>query len=224
LPAADGSPSLQALRRGLSDLSPRWIETNFDLTDDDGQLAPRAPEQLLAAWQLAAMPLPMADPIWRKRAARCARALQRLQSLERLPAQPLADPYLMHSARLCLMLADHRVSSQAGLKSAAADVLWANTKTSGRRAGNQTLDEHLERVASLGAQLAHALPRAPRKACRGWAHVAGAGQAQRPGPLRVAGPCRRPRGQLPRAQPPARRLHRQHGLHWLRQEPSPMRG
>jgi CRISPR-associated endonuclease/helicase Cas3 len=160
LPAADGSPSLQALRRGLSDLSPRWIETNFDLTDDDGQLAPRAPEQLLAAWQLAAMPLPMADPIWRKRAARCARALQRLQSLERLPAQPLADPYLMHSARLCLMLADHRVSSQAGLKSAAADVLWANTKTSGRRAGNQTLDEHLERVASLGAQLAHALPRA----------------------------------------------------------------
>jgi hypothetical protein len=48
--------------------------------------------------------LPVTDPAWRKRVARIA---QRLQSAIPQPEDCFENPYVMHVARLCLMLADH---------------------------------------------------------------------------------------------------------------------
>jgi CRISPR-associated endonuclease/helicase Cas3 len=113
--------------------------------------------------------LPVSLDEWRRRAARCARRLQAA-----LQAQPtrdwLQDPYLLHLARLSLMLADHHYSSlaldQDGTAVAArqpylqdACPLLANTcKHKGSRIKNQTLDEHLLGVHAHAASSAHALP------------------------------------------------------------------
>lgn len=146
---------------GLSKVHPSWIEDNFYADDASGVSPVREPAYMETLWRLAEAPKPFQLETWCKRAARCARSLRRLLEQQRAPAVPLADPYLMHTARLCLMLADHGVSSESG-QANDPGVLWANTTQSkgGRRHGNQTLEEHLLRVAKLGAELAHALPRA----------------------------------------------------------------
>ena len=57
--------------------------------------------------------LPVTTDLWRKRASRLA---QRLQILQAKPGKGnwLANPYVMHLSRLCLMLADHHYSSLSG--------------------------------------------------------------------------------------------------------------
>ncbi len=113
--------------------------------------------------------LPVTQQPWRKQAARYARKL-----LE-LPARPAAlhDPFAMHVARLCLMLADHHYSSiqdetrrqpwrNAGYP------LYANTikndsypRLPDKRWSpifNQTLDEHLLGVQAHATLVARSLP------------------------------------------------------------------
>lgn len=114
--------------------------------------------------------LPVTQPAWRKRAARLATRLHAL-----VQAQPekdwLADPFVLHLARMSLMLADHHYSrldhddhgnAVEGRKPYlnAAYALYANTSKTrnGKRILNQTLDEHLVGVEAHAGATVHALP------------------------------------------------------------------
>lgn len=111
--------------------------------------------------------LPVATDLWRKRAARLA---ERLRVLRQMPDKGnwLANPYVMHVSRMCLMLADHHYSSltidDKG-KPVAGRVpgqqnypLYANTSGPNSQP-NQTLDEHLLGVAQHSGEVTYALPR-----------------------------------------------------------------
>lgn len=113
--------------------------------------------------------LPVIDPKWRTQAARLARRLSALRS--RRNGHWLDNPYVMHLARLCLMLADHHYSSlgvdKTGQPLAArqgfvqgGQTLFANTTMNrhGERIANQSLLEHLLGVAHSAGLIAHALP------------------------------------------------------------------
>jgi len=111
--------------------------------------------------------LPVTTDLWRKQAARLAgRLLALCQSPDK--GNWLANPYVMHVSRLCLMLADHHYSSLAvddKGKPAAGRVtgqknypLYANTQGPAGQL-NQTLDEHLLGVAQHSSEVSHALPR-----------------------------------------------------------------
>jgi len=114
--------------------------------------------------------LPVNEPAWRRRVARHAQQLLAMVSAE--PERDwLADPFLIHVARLCLMLADHHYSGLGDRDKAARAAfrregypLYANTEkqalaTPAERAKfNQTLDEHLLGVTAHAGQVAHALP------------------------------------------------------------------
>lgn len=117
--------------------------------------------------------LPVTTDLWRKRAAKLA---QRLLTLRAQPGHGdwLGNPYVMHIARLSLMLADHHYSSLAVDKNGKPEAgrvqgtknypLFANTHKSIHAANNphrfnQTLDEHLLGVAQHSAAVTHALPR-----------------------------------------------------------------
>ncbi len=127
--------------------------------------APRA--EVEAYWQMAGA-LPTANADWRTQAARVAAHLQVLTP----PADGwLGDPYVMHLARLCLMLADHHYSSLGigddGLPVAGRarflqqhETIRANTTKdrNGRSVPNQSLTEHLLGVGHGAGQIAHALP------------------------------------------------------------------
>ncbi|MEX8519851.1 MAG: type I-F CRISPR-associated helicase Cas3f [Leptothrix sp. (in: b-proteobacteria)] len=104
--------------------------------------------------------LPVTTEHWRKRATKLA------QRLLKLCAQPgkgdwLANPYVMHLSRLCLMLADHYYSSLKGdaagrVKVPKGYLPYANT-ADGKL--NQTLDEHLLGVAQHSGAVTGTLPR-----------------------------------------------------------------
>lgn len=120
--------------------------------------------------------LPVTTSAWRKQAARYARKL-----LERSQApnqgHVLHDPFVMHVARLCLMLADHHYSSLTDQAARAPYLskgypLYANTRSDhyqnnsysrmkDKRQGplfNQTLDEHLLGVQAHATLVARSLP------------------------------------------------------------------
>lgn len=104
--------------------------------------------------------LPVLLPKWRAQAAKLA---TRLLALSNKPGRGdwLDNPYVMHLARLSLMLADHHYS---GLPSDSAERvkgdtgyhLYANTDKDGRL--KQPLDEHLLGVARLAGSVGHGLP------------------------------------------------------------------
>ncbi|MGQ0801598.1 MAG: type I-F CRISPR-associated helicase Cas3f [Pseudomarimonas sp.] len=119
-------------------------------------------------WQLAAA-LPVADAAWWKQAARVATRLLRLR--ERRDGRWLDNAYVMHLARLCLMLADHHYSSLGVDKEGrpeearkpfvqANQALFANTQKDrvGRVEMKQSLLEHLLGVGYGASLIAHALP------------------------------------------------------------------
>ena len=111
--------------------------------------------------------LPVTTELWRKRAARLA---VRLQTLVQTPGKGgwLANPYVMHVSRLCLMLADHHYSSlgiddkgrlvEGRISGEKNYPLYANTQGAASQL-NQTLDEHLLGVAQHSGEVTHALPR-----------------------------------------------------------------
>ena len=121
-------------------------------------------ERIAPYWQFP-HGLPVTTAAWRERAARVAR---KLTLLRQQPGKGdwLGNPYVMHVARLALMLADHHYSSlQPGdarrVRGEPGYPLAANTSVDkqGRRILNQTLDEHLVGVARQSGELCHALPR-----------------------------------------------------------------
>ncbi|UZJ45772.1 type I-F CRISPR-associated helicase Cas3f [Marinimicrobium sp. C6131] len=109
-------------------------------------------------WDMAG-DLPVNLPKWRIQSAKLAKRLLALK--EKGHGDWLDNPYVMHLARLSLMLADHYYSSlpPESLERVKADSqgpLFANTGKDGKL--KQTLDEHLLGVARMAGSISHALP------------------------------------------------------------------
>ncbi len=115
------------------------------------------PKRIVPYWQFKGG-LPVSTPRWRERASKLAMRLQ-----ARLPngCHWLESRYVMHLARLGLMLADHHYSSLEDLQHRVRGEpnypLIANTV---RKTGkpNQPLDEHILGVEKHAAAVARALP------------------------------------------------------------------
>lgn len=119
--------------------------------------------------------LPVTQPAWRKQAARYARKL--LELSQTAGRTVLHDPFAMHVARLCLMLADHHYSSLTDAAARAPYIsqgypLYANTRSNRYQKNsnsrlidkrqspifNQALDEHLLGVQAHATLVARSLP------------------------------------------------------------------
>lgn len=139
----------------------KWLEEPLGQVThawNEDTLAGQSPEDFRSYWKVQG-PLPVMSLIWRKEAARLARKLLALQG--RQPQDWLDNPYVMHLARLSLMLADHHYSSLPAdsaqrVKGDGDSPLFANTDAAG--ALKQALDEHLLGVAKGAGLIAHALP------------------------------------------------------------------
>ncbi len=116
------------------------------------------PAQIERYWQPAGA-LPVVESKWRGQAARVAKKL--LQRRSQRVENWLDNAYVMHLARLSLMLADHHYSSlpkdsPQRTKGDGNTELYANTDKGGTL--RQPLDEHLIGVARDAGAIAHALP------------------------------------------------------------------
>lgn len=155
--------------------NPNWLEAPLDPVAHDWNeiFTPGNDTEVAPYWQMAG-PLPVSSEAWRTRAARLARRLLELR--QHRDDDWLDRPFVMHLARLSLMLADHHYSSLALDKDDAPDDarrkflhpharLVANTTRdrSGQSVANQTLDEHLQGVTHHAGQIAHALPSLERE-------------------------------------------------------------
>lgn len=145
---------------GLAEVAHNWNEVYVD--------AP--PKQVERYWTVKDG-FPVVSPAWRKQAAKAARRLLALQQLKAIPESWLNNPYVMHLARLCLMLSDHYYSSlgqddkgrpvsERNRFLQTEDPLFANTTKDRykKRILNQSLVEHLLGVAHGAAAIARALP------------------------------------------------------------------
>ncbi len=115
-------------------------------------------QEALPYWQPAAS-LPVIEKEWRNQAARAAKGLLALP--QNGDNHWIDNPYVMHLARLSLMLADHHYSSLPPESPDRIQVrtdspLHANTHKDGTL--KQTLLEHLLGVARDAGVIAHALP------------------------------------------------------------------
>ena len=116
-----------------------------------------------ACWQFTEGHLPFASRSWRQRIAECASGLLRHPGLLERAGQLLDNPWVLHLARLTLMLADHHYSSlppSAGLGDAGF-AAYANTDKGGQL--KQRLDEHLLGVAREARRVAQVLPQLERR-------------------------------------------------------------
>ncbi len=165
LPVMPGAPGqrlgdkLDTFR--VADLRLDLVDANWNERRDTSDPATVAPY-----WTFTdGLPVTHAD--WQRQAARVAR---RLLALHGRPGKGewIGNPYVMHVARLALMLADHHYSGltapgdpkRVHVADASHLKLHANTGViNGRPALNQTLVEHLIGVARHCAELCHALPR-----------------------------------------------------------------
>lgn len=131
------------------------------INPDWNELRRSASSEEIASYWTFTYGLPVSNEDWRKQASRIAR---RLQQLDMPQPQAMADPFLLHLARLCLMLGDHYYSSLRDV--AARHVylqpnakLFANTtQTPAGRVMSQTLDEHLLGVRGHTSLIANSLP------------------------------------------------------------------
>lgn len=143
-----------------------WLETPLaDVAHDWNEIDQGAkPVDALPYWDVAGN-LPTLAPEWRSQCRRAAKGLLELRA--KRDADWLGNPYVMHLARLALMLADHHYSSLG----ADADgdpvaerqrftqrdqTVFANTQRPGVM--NQSLLEHLLGVGHTASLIAHALP------------------------------------------------------------------
>ncbi|MFI0473622.1 type I-F CRISPR-associated helicase Cas3f [Halomonas sp. HMF6819] len=148
----------------------KWLGARAHLNADT---VPVLPHAITAAWNERVEPaeekdiapywhfphgLPVTEKAWRERAQRLARQLGEV----RIDWPPGESPYVMHLARLSLMLADHHYSSLTGpgrLDGAWSKTLYANTaKLNGKRQMSQPLVEHLLGVTRATGEITHRLP------------------------------------------------------------------
>lgn len=150
-----------------------WLDAPLHHVSHGWNEIPQAvPQERAAPYWTPAGTLPVMDADWRKQAARLAQRLLATRPDAGDHADWLGNPYAMHLARLCLMLADHDYSRLGAgdddqpVAARAAFVradqrLFANTrkaKSSGRKVLNQSLLEHLLGVGHTAGVIAHALP------------------------------------------------------------------
>ncbi len=159
IPSFNAEGTQQWLGRRASHWDERWLKEPLALVRHAWNELPQAhtDAEALPYWQAAA-PLPVVDKQWRRQAARVAGGLQALPDQDR---RWLDNPYVMHLARLSLMLADHHYSSLSSDAPERVQVhtdspLHANTDKQGKL--KQTLLEHLLGVTRDAGLVAHALP------------------------------------------------------------------
>ncbi len=149
----------QRLGKRIKRFDKSLLETPLaDVAHDWNELhSQEARDQVAPFWELAG-PLPVIGQKWRAQAARLARRLLDLRRHH--DGEWLGNPYVMHLARLSLMLADHHYSSLEDsperIEGDGDSVLYANTNRGGGL--KQPLDEHLLGVARSAGLIAHALP------------------------------------------------------------------
>lgn len=169
-PAMNDDSSQARLGKPLGRIEKSWLQSPLSCVthawNEVGQMLESS--AFSPYWELADV-LPVASPIWQKQAARVARGL--LGRREHHPGDWLGNVWVLHLARLCLMLADHHYSSlgvdgddqpvttrmpfvQSG------QTLFANTfkDRQGKSHLKQSLLEHLLGVGQGAGLVAHALP------------------------------------------------------------------
>jgi len=161
VPAARADGSGQArLGKRVDRFHPAWLDAPLtQVAHDWNELHQPAERAAIEPFWAFAGPLPTTEPTWRAQAARLARRLIELR--QRRGTDWLGNPYVMHLARLSLMLADHYYSglpkaSPQRVRGDGRTSLYANTDRDGSL--KQPLDEHLLGVARDAGLIAHALP------------------------------------------------------------------
>ncbi|MBZ5488838.1 type I-F CRISPR-associated helicase Cas3 [Halomonas aquamarina] len=129
-----------------------------DITAAWNERVEAAPENEVAPYWRFPHGLPVNEKPWQERAQRLVRQLGALKN----PIKPLEFPYVMHLARMALMLADHHYSSLTGAGRLAGPwkkTLYANTATvNNKRQMSQPLTEHLLGVTRAVGEITHRLP------------------------------------------------------------------
>ncbi len=118
-------------------------------------------EDIASCWRFA-KGLPLMSSSWRRKAGEIAEAIMHRPGMSCVDF--FDNPFVLHIARMVLMLADHHYSSQPSRKRYGDGdfPLWANTiRSTGER--NQRLDEHLIGVSVTAKRIARTLPRMDRK-------------------------------------------------------------
>jgi CRISPR-associated endonuclease/helicase Cas3 len=139
---------------------PVWLDAPLSAVSHDwNEIRQLVGQEATGPYWQPAGPLPVIEPKWRAQAARLARGL--LQLRQRRDGDWLGNAYVMHLARLGLMLADHHYSSLPGesplrVASDGNTELYANTGNDGQL--KQPLDEHLLGVAHGAGLIVHAFP------------------------------------------------------------------
>ena len=160
VPALASDGTQQPLGSRAAHWNELWLKDPLALVSHGWNERSQSPSEQEARpyWEPAAY-LPVIERDWLRQAARVAGNLLQLQRLD--DNQWIDNPYVMHLARLCLMLADHHYSSLPPDASERLEVktdsqLYANTHKDGKL--KQTLLEHLLGVARDAGMVAHALP------------------------------------------------------------------
>lgn len=160
VPVTDDNGRQSWLGRRSLNFNRIWVQDPLHLVAHDwNELRQEAPAQQIAPFWSPAGTLPVMEAQWRAQAARLAKRLLVLR--QRDQASWLDNPYVMHLARLSLMLADHYYSSlpkesPERVEGDGRTKLYANTDTDG--SFKQPLDEHLLGVARDASLIVHALP------------------------------------------------------------------
>ncbi len=154
LPVAPSGIPVEGLRALLAPILPDWNSARADAEEREKK----------DCWRFE-HGLPFASADWCRRAQSCARLMLARPGFAERGNRILDDPYVMHLARLALMLADHHYSSlrsdpQERHYGDGTGELYANTIDAGTL--NQRLDEHLAGVASHARRVVRALPRLER--------------------------------------------------------------
>lgn len=145
---------------GLSLVEATWNEQGFSMA---------TAQSLQPYWSLP-HGLPVSTKEWHQRASRLAKRLS-AHANNSAAHGLMSNPYVLHLARLSLMLADHHYSSlevdsedkavSGRVAIVAPSPLLANTRQNrfGKRVANQSLDEHLVGVAKHSSEVARFLPK-----------------------------------------------------------------
>lgn len=162
VPVRDDAGNQRWLGHRSRSFNPVWLESPLaEVAHDWNEIHQQRPrEEIEPYWALAGT-LPVVEPEWRAQAARIARNLLERRRQLKGGCCFLDNPYVMHLARLSLMLADHHYSSlpkdsPQRAKGGGNTKLYANTDKDGGL--KQPLDEHLIGVARDAGFIAHALP------------------------------------------------------------------
>lgn len=154
-PGKDNYLSTHDLELLPNGITADWCGTNPSASDNEKQ----------TCWSFKKN-LPFASKHWCEHIGKLAARL--LQRPQLLTTSWLSNPYVLHIARLGLMLADHHYSAQPShpYYGDAKFPLIANTLRNQNNIPNQRLDEHLIGVEVNASRIVKALPRMARQLAR----------------------------------------------------------